>query len=466
MSLNLSLRLRILAIGFVAGAAGAALCLAASQGLGSGLGGGIGIAFSALLGLGSTLVALLTVERLVRRNLVVAVELESDAQHPARSSDSLGDGELNEVLANVRHSLRRARQTAADSQELDRMARNVWTAVSPNPGQEEGEPDARRCIARLLDLFRQTADSLVRYVSTLEDANERMASGATDQCETVSRTTTTVEALSEKIDRISENAENATEACERTRQEARRGMEQVKHVIEGMDRLRSQIEINGRKARRLGDRSVEIGTIVELIRGISSRTDMLALNATIESVRAGEHGRGFAVVAEEIRKLAERTAAATRDIGTLVEAIQADTHESIRALSEEQSEMNREAQRVRETGEALERISDVAEHSAQLVDGISRSSNDQVLAAQELVRAMQRISDVSHLALERTAQSRETIRGLAQCRDRLAPLSTSRPVAARPPAAAIVEPDDSRIRSGSRRSKRISQTAVAGERPR
>ena len=184
-------------------------------------------------------------------------------------------------------------------------------------------------------------------------------------------------------------------------------MEQVQRVIEGMDRLRAQIEINGRKARRLGDRSVEIGTIVELIRGISSRTDMLALNATIESVRAGEHGRGFAVVAEEIRKLSERTAAATRDIGTLVEAIQADTHESIRALSEEQSEMERESQRVRETGEALERISEVAAHSAQLVDGISRSSNDQVLSAQELVRAMQRISDVSHLTLERSAQSRE-----------------------------------------------------------
>src|SRR5205807_3612596 len=104
---------------------------------------------------------------------------------------------------------------------------------------------------------------------------------------------------------------------------------------------------------------VEIGTIVELIRGISSRTDMLALNATIESVRAGEHGRGFAVVAEEIRKLAERTAGATREIGTLVEAIQADTYESIRALGEEQSEMDQEVQRVREAGTALERISEV-----------------------------------------------------------------------------------------------------------
>ena len=112
-------------------------------------------------------------------------------------------------------------------------------------------------------MFRQTADTLIRYASSLEEANERMASGALDQSETVSQTTTTVEALSDKIDRISQNAENATEACERTRREARQGLEQVHQVIEGMERLRSQIEVNGRKARRLGDRSVEIGTIVE-----------------------------------------------------------------------------------------------------------------------------------------------------------------------------------------------------------
>ena len=160
---------------------------------------------------------------------------------------------------------------------------------------------------------------------------------------------------------------------------------------------------------RLEDRSSEIGNIVDLIRDISSRTDMLALNATIESVRAGEHGRGFAVVAEEIRKLAERTATATREIGTIVEAIQVDSHESIRALGEEQTEMKHESERIRETGTALDRISQVADHSARLVEGISSSTNDQVIATQDLVRAMQRISDVTQQTLERTTKSRGSL---------------------------------------------------------
>jgi methyl-accepting chemotaxis protein len=294
------------------------------------------------------------------------------------------------------------------------LARTFQAASQDPPDGSRPTPSGRLGCSGLHEQLQEFASLLVRSTLALEEVNDRMASGAIDQSDDVARTTTTVEALSDKIDRISQHAEDAAEACEKSRLEACRGLEQVHSVIEGMDRLRTQVESNGRKARRLGDRSLEIGTIVELIRGISSRTDMLALNATIESVRAGEHGRGFAVVAEEIRKLAERTAAAAREIGTLVEAIQADTHESIRAMSEEQTQMEQESQRVREAGSALERISEVAEYSARLVEGISRSSNDQVLATQELVRSMQRISEVSHRTTEGTTQARSLIGELSR----------------------------------------------------
>lgn len=288
----------------------------------------------------------------------------------------------------------------------------------------EGETAAD--VVPLLGEIRESVCEIAEAAKVLGDSSRSMASGATDQAGTVARTTNTVEALSDRIDRISQNAEEAADATEGTLQQAMRGLEQIQGIIEGMDRLRSLVESNARKARRLGERSLEIGSIVKLIDEISNRTDMLALNATIESVRAGEHGRGFAVVAEEIRKLAERTAIGTREIGTLVEAIQADTNESIRALAEEEGQMDQEARRVREAGSALERISRMAEDSARLVEGISLSAGDQVLAARDLVAGMQRISEVSTMILGGTELVRQETGELVSWCNRLRALTGAR----------------------------------------
>jgi methyl-accepting chemotaxis protein len=420
-------------LGIVAGALSAAVALACWSGLGPLAGGvmgllagaGVGIAAFGMLG-----------QRQAGRMAAWIDELLAPRGAAERFADT-GWPQLDRRLEVLGTALEQLRRTHAEFDEVERLARSLWRGLGEPAAEGAGASEPRGAVLSLLAEVRITADRLTDDAHALDQTTEQIASGAWDQSETVGHTTSTVEALSEKIDQISHNAEAAAEAGQRSRAEARRGLEQVHGLIEGIDRLRAHVESNGRKVRRLGDRSVEIGAIVDLIDGISGRTDMLALNATIESVRAGEHGRGFAVVAEEIRKLAERSAAATREIGALVEAIQADTHESIAALGQEQAEVEQEAQRVREAGAALERISEVAEHSARLVEGISRSANDQVTSTHELVRAMQRISEVTQQTQSGSGRLREHVRLLAQRCDRLHRLSPLDSPAARVNGAAV-----------------------------
>ncbi len=469
---------RIVSRGVVIGAAGAAAAVGSVLQLGPRLGWVLGLLAGAAAG---GLCAWLAARRVLGDATTCLAALGSDErdQEPASSERSvaislpiLGSDIFDAWIAHLRDLLDHARHTRAEHAETERVVRQFWTAMNgpPKPSEWLEGPGAigngtTQPLAVLLDEFRRSAAQINRDISALEETNERVASGAADQSEAVSRTATSVESLSERIDVISHHAGEAADACERARQEARQGLEQVHNVIEGIDRLLARIDANGRKVRRLEDRSTEIVVTVDLIRGISSRTDMLALNATIESIRAGEHGRGFAVVAEEIRKLAERTAAATREIGTTVEAIQADAQESIRALNEEHADMERESQRVHQAGSSLERISQVAEQSARLVEGISRSTNDQVLSTRELVRAMQKVSDVTSQTQERTNEARAFIKALRQSYDpwqRLAAASPVRAAAVPAPAAPASGPVWS-IKDGAHTTS--SQPNLSSRRP-
>jgi methyl-accepting chemotaxis protein len=249
----------------------------------------------------------------------------------------------------------------------------------------------RVLIGEILEQLRLTNDTVISITRTSKD----MATGATQQTQEILGAVTSVQAMSAEIQRVSANARTAAEAAKRTQESALEGARGVQSVVNGMASLRASVQAGAKKMKSLGDRSMEITGIVATINRISEQTNMLALNAAIEAARAGEHGRGFSIVAESVRRLAERTATATREIDKLVKSIHTETMETAKAIEDQTHIVEQESALVGKAGESLAKISEVSTESAGLVAEISDVAQKQVGGATAVVTTMGQISSIA-----------------------------------------------------------------------
>ena len=170
---------------------------------------------------------------------------------------------------------------------------------------------------KVLERVRKAADRRPANSERHSDSSEQMASGANQQDQEITNTSSAVEELTVSMKQVSNNAEASAEAARRALDAAEQGNRSVRDTLEGMQRIRASVQATAKKIKSLGDRSLEISEIINVINDITEQTNLLALNAAIEAARAGEAGRGFAVVADEVRKLAEHSRTATKDIAHL-----------------------------------------------------------------------------------------------------------------------------------------------------
>jgi twitching motility protein PilJ len=186
-----------------------------------------------------------------------------------------------------------------------------------------------------------------------------------------------------------------------------------------MGRIDSAVQQTAEKMRLLGVRSTEISEILDLINDIAAQTNLLALNAAIEAAHAGEAGLGFSVVAEEIRKLAERSGRATKDIGNLIKSIQKETLEALAAMENGMKEVEGGSTLAGKASRALNDISIAVRESSELIEEISAASDEQAKVTRNLAGAMQTISTIT---LETTAGAHETaqtIQGMVSLSEQL-----------------------------------------------
>jgi methyl-accepting chemotaxis protein len=262
---------------------------------------------------------------------------------------------------------------------------------------------------KVLERVRKAAIDVRTSANQIRESSEEMTAGAMQQDQEITNTSSAVEELTVSMKQVSNNAEASAEAARRALDAAEQGNRAVTDTLEGMQRIRASVQATAKKIKSLGDRSLEISEIINVINDITEQTNLLALNAAIEAARAGEAGRGFAVVADEVRKLAEHSRSATKDIAALIKAIQAETNEAVVVMEEGTREVEVGAGLADQAGKALEAISSVVRQSAELVQEISLASKQQVRGTEGVANAMQIISGITRQTTQSARQAASTV---------------------------------------------------------
>jgi twitching motility protein PilJ len=333
---------------------------------------------------------------------------------------------------------RRAREAEAQRIQAERMEREAKRTNDQNQSailrlmnelQEVADGDltvqatvSEDITGAIADSVNYTIEELRNLVARINataglvnDASSRAQSVAASlqstteqQSREIRQTGESVLSMANQINEVSEHASQSAQVARQSLGAAEQGRQAVEKAIAGMDGIRDHIQETAKRIKRLGESSQEIGEIVELISDITEQTNVLALNAAIQAASAGEAGRGFTVVAEEVQRLAERSAEATRQISGLIRTIQIDTHDAVAAMERSTQGVVAGTRLSDAAGKALEEIERVSRQLTELIEEISTTTSSQAQSATGVARNIGKIlqfTEQTSLGTHQTASS-------------------------------------------------------------
>ncbi len=277
-------------------------------------------------------------------------------------------------------------------------------------------------VEELRNLVAQVQGTVQRVTETtgqVEATSTELLAASDEQLREIRETGESVLHMAGRINEVSAQAQESAEVARQSLSAADSGLQAVQNAIGGMNTIREQIQDTSKRIKRLGESSQEIGEITELISDITEQTNVLALNAAIQAASAGEAGRGFSVVAEEVQRLAERSADATREIAALVRTIQTDTQDAVAAMERSTQGVVEGARLSDAAGSALGDIDRVSRRLAELIEQISDQALKEAESANVVVANIQHIFAVTEQTGEGTRSTTQLVRELSRTANEL-----------------------------------------------
>ena len=241
-------------------------------------------------------------------------------------------------------------------------------------------------------------------------AISEVAAGSGKQLSAIDDTSAVVEQMSAGIQQVAANTNNVAGTSDKTAVAAQEGNQAIETAVKQMNTIEQTVSKSAMVVEKLGERSKEIGQIVDTISGIAGQTNLLALNAAIEAARAGEQGKGFAVVAEEVRKLAEQSQEAAKQIADLIGGIQAETETAVSAMQDGTKEVRKGSEVVNTAGKDFAAIATLVKEVSKEVQDISAAIQQMASGSQQIVDSVKSIDNIS----KNTAEHAQTVSAAAE----------------------------------------------------